>query len=76
MNRELVIAIAVATFWSSSAFAQCEAEDRAYRDVPRQCAQKWNIQNDINICINEERAEKEAALRQCFRDINAGKRER
>lgn len=76
MSKKFLTAIIATTIWSSSAFALCDVERRAYEDVPRQCAQKWNIQNDINQCINEERAKKETEIKQCFRDINAGKRER
>jgi len=76
MNKKLMLTLAVTAVWSSSAFAVCEAEQREYDDIPRQCAKLWTIQNDINQCINEEREIKEKALRQCFVDVNAGKRER
>ncbi|MDA7414949.1 hypothetical protein PGB34_01105 [Xenophilus arseniciresistens] len=62
--------------WSSFAFAQCEPERRAYDIAGESCHRKWRAANDIAECKNEERAAAAAKLQQCFRDINAGKRER
>ncbi len=75
-SKKLAIAVVTAVVWSSSAFAACEAEQRAYDAAGRNCTKKWTTPNDIAECKNEQNAEAEKVLKQCFRDVNAGKRER
>ncbi len=74
--KKLSFAIIATAVWSSSAFAVCEAEKRAYDMADRDCAKRWTAKNDIAMCKNEKNEEAEKKLKQCFRDINAGKRER
>ncbi len=75
-SKKLAIAVVATAVWSSAAIAACEAEQRAYDEAGRNCTQKWTTKNDIAECKNEQNAAAEKKLKQCFRDINAGKRER
>ncbi|WPH13049.1 hypothetical protein [Variovorax paradoxus] len=74
--KKLTCVFVLGAVGSSSVFAQCEPERRAYDIAGESCHKKWRTAADISECKNEELAAAEAKLRQCFRDINARKRER
>lgn len=74
--RKITCATLLGAAYSSFAFAQCEPERRAYDVAGQSCHKRWSAKNDIAECRNEELAAAAAKLQQCYRDINAGKRQR